>query len=125
MAEKKPPKIDINQASRKDLVSVNGIGDSLASRIIDYRPFTAVKDLVRVPGISETKLAALLPYLKAQSFSKVTKSDTPANNQPSSGLGHTEAFVFLEEPSDRQDALLIIFGGFILGLLILMFRRRN
>ena len=125
MAEKKPPRIDINLASKEELVSINGIGESLAERIIDYRPFKAVKDLVRVPGISETKLAALQPYLKAQGFSTTTRSEAPRHEQPYAGLGHTEAFVFLNEQSDRQNALLIIFGGFIFGLVLLMLRRRS
>ncbi len=125
MAEKKSPKTDINLASKEELVSINGIGEVLAELIIDYRPFKAVKDLVRVPGISEAKLATLQPYLKAQGFSKTTQAETPNSEQPYKSLGHTEAFVFLNERSDRQDALLIIFGGFIFGLMLLMLRRRS
>ena len=125
MAGKNPMKTDINHASKDELVAINGIGDSLAQRIIDYRPFKAVKDLVRVPGISEAKLTALQPYLKAQSFEKKTKLETPDTDDTFTGLGHTEAFVFLEERSDRQDALLIIFGGFIFGMILLFLRRRD
>ncbi|MBG0785420.1 MAG: helix-hairpin-helix domain-containing protein [Anaerolineaceae bacterium] len=125
MAEKKPLKTDINLASKDELVAINGIGESLAQKIIDYRPFKTVADLTRVPGISETKLTTLQPYLKAQSFSKTVKPKTAESAPQTSGLGHTEAFVFLEERSDRQDAFLIIFGGFIFGLILLLLRRKH
>ena len=121
MAGKKQPKTDINLASIEDLVAIKGIGESLAQRIIDYRPYAAVNDVTRVPGISDAKLAALLPYLTVKSFAK----KPPSTEQPSVSLGHTEAFVFLEERSDRQDAFLIIFGGFIIGLILLLLRRRK
>lgn len=125
MAEKISQKADINLSSREELVAINGIGESLAQKIIDYRPYSAVKDLVRVPGISEAKLAALGPFLKAQKLSKKASAEPNTKDITEESLGQTEAFVFLDEPSDQQDALLIIFGGFILGLILLILRRRD
>jgi ribosomal protein S13 len=119
-------KTEINSASKDALIAINGIGESLAQRIIDYRPYAAVKDLVRVPGISDAKLAALHPYLKVQSFKEKTRKHAKApSSEQLDSLGHTEAFVFLEDRSDRQDAFLIIFGGFIFGLILLLLRRRK
>jgi competence ComEA-like helix-hairpin-helix protein len=55
--------IDLNIASESDLCLLPGIGPSLARRIVDYREshgkFESIKDLVRVPGIGEKKLAAI------------------------------------------------------------------
>lgn len=55
--------LDLNTATAADLTSLNGIGDALAARILDYRnqygPFTSVEDLLNVNGIGEKKLASL------------------------------------------------------------------
>lgn len=51
--------IMINRATAKDFESLDGIGPVLASRIITYRksngPFTAIEDLLKVPGIGQSK----------------------------------------------------------------------
>lgn len=55
--------IDINKASEKKLISLTGIGPTLAQRIISYRtdfgPFKSVDDLVKIKGIGHKKLAIL------------------------------------------------------------------
>ncbi|MFW5714446.1 MAG: ComEA family DNA-binding protein [Brevefilum sp.] len=122
--------VDINRASIDELIDINGIGQNLANRIVENRPFKALHDLVKIPGINETKLASLMPYI---TIGRATSSKEPVNKtkpktktsepQPIATLGETEAFVFLEDRNERQDALLIIFGGFILGLIILLLRR--
>ena len=122
--------VDINQGSIDDLIMLNGIGESLAKRIIDHRPFKTLDELVQVSGINKVKLASLTPFItvgrtrtKTTPKGKAPEMEVITSDKPVATLGKTEAFVFLESRNDRQDALLIIFGGFILGLLILFLRR--
>lgn len=58
--------VNINTATLDELVSVPGIGPSLAKRIIDRRPYQEINDLVRVSGIGETSLEDLAPYLTVE-----------------------------------------------------------
>lgn len=55
--------IDINLADQSSLETLPGIGPVTARAIIDYRekngPFARVEDLMQVPGIKESRFAAL------------------------------------------------------------------
>jgi competence protein ComEA len=59
--------LDLNQATREDLIALPGIGPVMAERILDYRqkhgPFRRLKDLEQVPGIGPKKLEQIKPYL--------------------------------------------------------------
>lgn len=122
--------VEVNKATKDELIEIRGIGPSLAQRIIENRPFSDLNELVRVPGINEVKLASLLPYLTLEKPAKKTApKQEPLKEtkvkEPIAKVGDTEAFLFLEDQKEREDALLIIFGGFILGLIILLLRRRS
>jgi len=125
MKKKKETLIDINHGSSEELITVPGIGNSLAERIINKRPFQSLHDLVSVSGINEIKLASLLPYLTVESKTRPVEKREDPEGESLTSLGETEAFVFFEDRNERQDALMIIFGGFILGLLILMLRPKR
>ena len=64
-----PGCIDINSASKQQLILLPGIGESIASRIIAYRdengPFSSVDRLVRVKGIGAKKLEKIRPFVTA------------------------------------------------------------
>ena len=55
--------VNINQASKQDLVALPGIGESTAQKIVADRqsngPFESIEDLKRVSGIGDRKLEAL------------------------------------------------------------------
>lgn len=55
--------VNINTASAQQLESLTGVGPALAKSIVAYRtqkgPFTKVDDLLNVPGIGPSKLAAM------------------------------------------------------------------
>lgn len=59
--ENKP--VDINLASRDELMTLPGIGEKTANRIIGARPFKSIDDLGKVQGIGEASLKRLRPFL--------------------------------------------------------------
>lgn len=54
--------VSIQNGSKEDLMTLPGIGEKTADKIIEYRtahPFTAVEDLKEVPGIGEKTFESL------------------------------------------------------------------
>ena len=67
-AVRKNGPIMINRATVKDFESLDGIGPVLANRIVSYRktngPFAAVEDLLKIPGIGQSKFAQFKEKLR-------------------------------------------------------------
>ena len=59
--------ININTASKEELQTINGIGQSKAENIIKYREefgkFKSIKDLLNVDGIGETLYEQIKVYI--------------------------------------------------------------
>jgi competence protein ComEA len=62
--------ININTATKEQLMTLNGIGESRAQAIIAYReehgPFTAIEDLMLVSGIKEAAFEKVKDYITVQ-----------------------------------------------------------
>jgi competence protein ComEA len=59
-------KIDINKASRAELMSIKGIGEITANNIIGARPYKKIDDLRNVPGIGEKSYLKLSVSLEVR-----------------------------------------------------------
>ena len=56
-------KININSADKNALMSLSGIGEVTANKILEYRerngPFSSIEDIKSVSGIGEAKFSAI------------------------------------------------------------------
>lgn len=60
--------VNINKASKEELQTLQGIGESTAQKIIDYRDqngnFKQIEDIKNVPGIGDSKFEAIKNNIK-------------------------------------------------------------
>lgn len=63
-------KININKATKEELVKLEGIGPALAERIIKYRnfygPFNRIEDIKKIYGIGDSKFNRIKNYLSVR-----------------------------------------------------------
>ena len=60
-------RVNVNTASKQELMTLPGVGEVISDRIIAYRsdvgPFKSMDDLGKVKGISKRKLEQILPFI--------------------------------------------------------------
>ena len=62
-------KIDINTASKEDLMTLSGIGESISENILEYREkneFKEIEDIKNVNGIGESKFNIIKENIKVK-----------------------------------------------------------
>jgi DNA uptake protein ComE-like DNA-binding protein len=57
-------KLDLNKASKEELMALPGIDEAKAAAIIAARPFAGSYDLLRVPGIGPSTLKEIYPHIE-------------------------------------------------------------
>lgn len=57
-------KLDINKATKDELMALPGIDEAKADAIIAARPFAGSYDLLRVPGVGPATLKEIYPYIE-------------------------------------------------------------
>ena len=75
--------LELNTASAKDLAYINGIGETLAERIVEYARsygFYDVNDLLNVSGIGQSKLSSITPYVYVDTSGLPPKAETTASS---------------------------------------------
>ena len=74
--------VDVNDATWVEWAQFEGIGETLAKRIVADRktrgPFDSINDVARVKGIGPKKLAQMLPYLTIEPQQATAGSRQPA-----------------------------------------------
>jgi len=70
-AESKPEadaRVDLNTAAVDELMTVPGIGEVMARRIVEWReqhgPFRRVEDLIKVKGVGDKTFEKLRPHVR-------------------------------------------------------------
>ena len=80
-AAEKAELLDLNSASKKDLMTLPGIGDALSQKIIDGRPYKGKNELVQkkiIPEATYEKISSLIVAKQGTDAAKAAPAKAPA-----------------------------------------------
>jgi hypothetical protein len=69
--------INVNVASKDELMEIPYVGPAIAEGIIACRPYSNIKDLTRVHGIGESSIQRIAEFVTIED-PEIEQSDTPA-----------------------------------------------
>ncbi|MCK4666435.1 helix-hairpin-helix domain-containing protein [Candidatus Dependentiae bacterium] len=83
-------KVNINTASKDELIKLRKVGPVTAQNIIDYRsqhgPFKRIEDIKNVTRIGEKTFQSLRPYITVGENDEVNTDDSSSNSESSSSI---------------------------------------
>jgi len=82
-SEKKAAQLDINSASKQDLMTLPGIGDALSQKIIDGRPYRAKNELVQKKIIPQATYDKISDQIIAKQNGAGSQKKTSDKKAPS------------------------------------------
>ncbi len=92
--------LNLNTASRAELLTLSGINSTLADRIVEARPFANPEDLQQVKGISQRLYKRLAPFVT------VLQTEAPAMLPAADQPGLVQADAAVEEVVKMEEAAL-------------------
>jgi DNA uptake protein ComE-like DNA-binding protein len=81
--EKKAEQLDLNSASKQDLMKLPGIDDATAQKIIDNRPYRRKDELVQKNIVSKTSYDKISGQIVARQSTAGEKKGAPAKKKTS------------------------------------------
>jgi DNA uptake protein ComE-like DNA-binding protein len=70
------PKVDINTASKDELMKLPGIGDALADKIVANRPYKSKSDLTSKKILTQKEFSAVASHIVAKQPASSTAAKT-------------------------------------------------
>ena len=93
-------RVDLNRASRAELLQLPGVGPNLAERIESRRPFDSIDQVTEVPGIGPATLERLRPFVRVQEYE--SSIDAPPSRPISKGAILHQSEESAPGPADRH-----------------------
>jgi competence protein ComEA len=86
MENKDQIQIDLNRADFEHIMTLPGIGQSMAERIIAGRPYREVEELLQIQGLGKRTLERIYPFLTLD----ITEDDQPSGSGEDATLDEDE-----------------------------------